>query len=363
MFAEGKSSPFAVLRNFIISMMALTISSVTILAMEPTDTILTSGFRLGRLFRATWRLNFLFPITALALMWRMQDVSLGLMAAGILLFSVILHELAHLVASRTLGGDMDEILVWPLGGLTHPYGRGYLSDHARVLFAGPMLNLVIALSCMTRLSNQQVAEIVQGFTIQTTSDAPGLVVVVQLMFATNMLLFLVNLLPIVPFDSGILLRTYLTDRFSEVESRDLMIRSGLVMGVFGLLLGFVFDQATVVAVSAILVVMHTHENMRWLEMLTDVQEPDVTDDADVNSGSVAEEQLDFGPPLMPMSELPPPEPDHSLIEDQNSLLHEEVLDEILEKLHTEGRDSLSELEVTLLEQLSDRIRRQRRSSL
>lgn len=340
--------------------------------MESTDTILTSGFRLGSLFHVTWWVNCLFPVVVLAFMWSMQDVSLGLIAAGILLFSVVLHELAHLVVSRSLGGDMDEIQLWPLGGLTHPHGRGYLSDHARVLFAGPLLNLVIALTCMTRLSNQQVADIVQNLTIQTTSDVPTLVIVIQLMFATNLLLFLVNLIPVVPFDAGILLRTYLTNRFSEVEGRDLMIRSGLAMGVFGMLFGFVFDMAAVVAVSAFLVVMHTHENMKWLEMLTNGHDPNEPDDEEPHTHEAhtdsrpsrhIEEQLDFGPPLMPMSELSRPETDHSLIEDQNGPLHDEVLDEILEKLHVEGRDSLSELEVLLLEQLSDRIRRQRRSSL
>lgn len=321
----------------------------------------------------------MFPVAALAFMWSMQDVAWGLITACILLASVLLHELAHLVVSRSLGGDMDEIQMWPLGGLTHPHGRGYFTDHARVLFAGPLLNLVIALSCTVRLSDQQITNIVQNFSIQTTPDIPTLTVVVQLMFATNLLLFLVNLIPVVPFDAGVLLRTYLTNRLSEVEGRDVMIRSGLAMGIFGMLLGFVFDIAAVVAVASFLVIMHTHENMHWLTLLSKAEglvEPEPsqqrfdrphTDRADSDHGigfdQEDEDQLDFGPPLMPMSELSPPETDHLLIEDQSGMLHDEVLDEILEKLHVQGRDSLTDLEVTLLEQLSDRIRRQRRSSL
>ncbi|MEP3477878.1 MAG: site-2 protease family protein [Fuerstiella sp.] len=339
--------------------------------MQTTDTILTSGFRLGRLFNVTWWVNCLFPIVCLAFMWSMQDVSLGLVAGAILLFSVLLHELAHLVVSRSLGGDMDEIQLWPLGGLTHPHGRGYFSDHGKVLFAGPMLNLVIAISCMTRLSNQQVTDIVQNLTFQTEDGVPTSMVVIQFMFAINLLLFLVNFIPVIPFDAGVLLRTYLTNRLSEVEGRDLMIRSGLAMSIFGMLLGFVFDIAAVVAVSAFVAVIHTHENLKWIELLTDSNADDEPETAvsDTNlppqkawPSEPVEEQPNFGPSLMPMSEFEPPETDDSLTEDQEAVLHEEVLDEILEKLHLEGRDSLTELEVLLLEQLSDRIRRRRRRS-
>lgn len=339
--------------------------------MDPTDTILTSGFRLGRLFHVTWWVNCLFPVVTLAFIWNLQDVSLGLIAAGILLASVVLHELAHLVVSRSLGGDMDQIQLWPLGGLAHPHGRGYLTDHARVLFSGPLLNLVIALSCMIRLSNQQLTNMVQHFTIQMPPDVTLFYFVIQLTFAVNMLLFLVNLIPVVPFDAGIFLRTYLTNRLSEVEGREIMIRSGLAMGIFGMLLGFVFGNAPIVAVTAFLVILHTHENMKWIEMLTSSHSLDLEDEeSKTNPPEVAikqsedvEDEFDFGPPLMPMSELSHPQSDDFPDNGPNSLQHEEVLDEILEKLHIEGRDSLSDLEVELLEQLSDRIRRQRRSSL
>ena len=352
--------------------MELPLNSVTILrTMEPTDTILTSGLRLGRFFQVTWRLNCLFPVVALAFMWSMQDASWGLIAAGILLFSVILHEMAHLVAARTLGGDMEEIHLWPLGGLSHPHGRGYLSDHARVLFSGPLLNLLIALSCMTRLSSQQLTQILQNFTIQTTPDVSSLTIIIQFMFASNIVLFLVNLIPIVPFDAGVLLHTFLTNRFSEVEGRDLTIRVGLAMGIFGMLLGFVFDQAAIVAISAFLVVFHTHENMKWLQMLTDAaefthpQKESSTHDPRTETGTNKhhDEQSPWGPPLLHKSDHSLRESNESFIEDEDDDLHEEVLDEILEKLHVEGRNSLSPLEVALLEQLSHQIRQRRRSSL
>lgn len=365
MFTEGKSVRFGVLPNFIILALALWTVSVTIPSMEPTDTILTSGFRLGRLFTVTWRLNFLFPIVTLALMWKLQNVTWGLVAACVLLFSVVVHELAHLVVSRSLGGNMDEIQLWPLGGLAHPYGRGYLTDHARVLLAGPALNLVIALSCMVKLTNGQVYNIVQNLTVRVSDFDSPFVVVVQMMFAANLLLFVVNLIPIVPFDAGILLRTYLADRFSEVESRDLMIRSGLVVGFFGLLFGFVFDHATIVAVSAFLVILHTHENMSWLEMLAEQQEDEEAEaeaEGDLGSPESTDQWSNFESPLIPMSQMDSPVTDDTKDDDETGLLQEEVLDEILVKLHSEGRDSLSELEVTLLEQLSNQIR-QRRSSL
>lgn len=337
--------------------------------MDTTDTILTSGFRLGQLFKVSWKLNFLFPIVGLAAMWRMQDVWLGLLAIAVLLFSVVIHELAHLVASRTLGGEMDEIQLWPLGGLSHPYGRGYLVDHARVLLAGPLVNLGIAISCVTRLSSDQISSIVREFALDISPMSSTFQATVQFMFAANLLLFVVNLLPVVPFDAGILLRTYLADRFSEVESRDLMIRSGLVVGVFGLLCGFVFDMTTVVGVSAFLVILHTHDNMKWLEMLTDAEQAETgplttaapsetfADDFPVDD---VDDWSEFGPPLMPLQDLPAPanNSEQAIVNSHD----EHLVDEILEKLHLNGRDSLSESEIELLEQVSDQIR-QRRSSI
>ena len=61
----------------------------------------------------------------------------------ILFISVLLHEFGHCFGARYVGGDADEILMWPLGGLamTHPPHRPWASFFSTAM--GPMVNLVI----------------------------------------------------------------------------------------------------------------------------------------------------------------------------------------------------------------------------
>ena len=117
-------------------------TAVTIRAMYPTDTILKFGFPLGCLGGVKFRISFLLPVAAAALLWRCsQNLYLGLAVVAILSLSVLAHEVAHLLVARSTGGEMDEIDLWPLGGLTEPFGRGYWRDHLQTMLAGPLTNL------------------------------------------------------------------------------------------------------------------------------------------------------------------------------------------------------------------------------
>ena len=122
--------------------------TVTIRDMYPTDTILKFGFSPGRISGAKVRVNFLFAVVAVALIWRLNSFEYGLLATAILLFSVLLHEVAHLVVARSTGGEMDELDLWPLGGLSEPFGRGYWRDHVQTMLAGPLINALLAASCL-----------------------------------------------------------------------------------------------------------------------------------------------------------------------------------------------------------------------
>ena len=43
----------------------------------------------------------------------------ALLYGPILLLTVLVHELGHSLAARRLGGEVDSILLWPLGGLAY----------------------------------------------------------------------------------------------------------------------------------------------------------------------------------------------------------------------------------------------------
>lgn len=81
-------------------------------------------------------IELLFANTQNALGWKNTVVYLG-----ILFVSVLLHEFGHCFGARWVGGEADEILIWPLGGLamTHPPHRPWASFFSTAM--GPAVNL------------------------------------------------------------------------------------------------------------------------------------------------------------------------------------------------------------------------------
>src|SRR5205823_12942939 len=84
----------------------------------------------GRMFGITIRIHILFPFVAVALILRaafekVPGTELTIPGAWvdatlvmtILFLSVLLHEFGHCFAARSVNGDANEVLLWPLGGL------------------------------------------------------------------------------------------------------------------------------------------------------------------------------------------------------------------------------------------------------
>lgn len=153
----------------------------------------------------------------------------GLFCALTLFFSVLFHEIGHVVVARRLGGVADEIVIGPLGGLSAirvPY-----EPHSELvaLMAGTLVNAAICFLC--------------ALTLVITSDGgvdlvpllqPQLAVVRQLTelnleslltlcFWINWCLILVNLIPVFPFDGGRSLHASLTFLWPEYDSRQSLI--------------------------------------------------------------------------------------------------------------------------------------------
>ena len=73
-----------------------------------------------------------------------SDASLyGLFAWGILLASVIVHELGHVLAAWRLGGTTDLIVLGPLGGFHAPHVPREPHREVAVALAGPLASFVV----------------------------------------------------------------------------------------------------------------------------------------------------------------------------------------------------------------------------
>ena len=231
--------------------------------MYATNSILTFSFPAGRWLGARFRLSFLMPVVLLALMWRLQSPLLGLLGGAILLSAVLLHEIAHLFVARLTGGDAEELVLWPLGGLRHVQ-HGFTDRSAIFCYlAGPVANLIVAAFLISPL--HQAGELVVLFNpfagLTVHANEAIMLTTLRMVFVANWCLAFFNLIPLLPLDAGHLLRWFLSLRFEEIETRDLLLRLGLVGSLLGLLAGFVFDISGITALSAFILVLHLHEAM------------------------------------------------------------------------------------------------------
>src|SRR6516162_2385899 len=112
---------------------------------------------IGRLFGITIRVHLLFPFVAAGLILRValqtkppmpeQAWIDAAIVMALLFVSVVLHEFGHCFAARSVGGDAQDILIWPLGGLANCEVPQNPRAHLITAAGGPFINLVLCVVC------------------------------------------------------------------------------------------------------------------------------------------------------------------------------------------------------------------------
>lgn len=134
----------------------------------------------------------------------------------VLLVSVVLHEFGHYLVAVRLGGGADQLVLGPLGGLAPVRVPFEPRSELAAILAGPVVNLVICLMCLTALlvlgsGESQTAAATFSHLINPLSvpfaqelGRPRIdpMVGLQLTLWINWVLFLVNMIPAFPFDGG-----------------------------------------------------------------------------------------------------------------------------------------------------------------
>lgn len=123
----------------------------------------------------------------------------GLITAVVFFASLLAHELAHAVVARGNGVEVDDIVLWLLGGATRMRSEApNPAAELRISGVGPLVSLGLGAVFAT------AAGALAGL------DASGLVVEsVAWLAAINILLALFNAIPAAPLDGGRLLRAFL----------------------------------------------------------------------------------------------------------------------------------------------------------
>lgn len=142
---------------------------------------------------------------------------------GLLLASLILHELGHAAAAWRQGLAIDEVSLWPLGNLQgpQPVPVTRTSEAFLAALAGPLVNLGLAVLCGIGLAFADAEMVLNPFGWDGEgSAAPRLdggraaAAFTTLWWVgwfgyINWVLFLANLIPALPLDGGRMLRAVL----------------------------------------------------------------------------------------------------------------------------------------------------------
>jgi len=149
------------------------------------------------------------------------------------LFGVILlHEFGHCFAARWMGGDADEIVMWPLGGLAMTGAPNRPWPQLVTTAGGPLVNLIIcALTAATYWAISWGHPQIQWNPLTHDYIVPQLLTVqyyLWYIFTVSWALFLFNLLPVFPMDGGRLLQELLWFKIGYYRSMLIACVVGMV---------------------------------------------------------------------------------------------------------------------------------------
>jgi len=165
-------------------------------------------------------------------------------AMGILFGSVLLHEFGHCFGARWVGGEADEIMMWPLGGLafTRPPHRPWPSFFTTAM--GPAVTAAICFVTAVALAllNHSTTAIPwfpfkNGFRSYIPHD--NTTYYLFWIFLVNYALFMFNMLLVFyPFDGGRMIQELLWIKFGYYRSMMFATVVGMIgasiVGVLGL---------------------------------------------------------------------------------------------------------------------------------
>lgn len=145
----------------------------------------------------------------------------GVVAASLLLVSLVAHELAHALMARRAGMSVQDVTLWALGGMTRMERPSTARAAFTVAVSGPLVSLLLggmglgAAVAVAATLNWRIAVAVLGW-----------------LGGVNLLLAAFNLLPAAPLDGGRLLQAVVWWRTGDRERAQRAAgRSGQIVGM------------------------------------------------------------------------------------------------------------------------------------
>lgn len=285
---------------------------------------------------------------------------LGYEAAGLaILFGIVLlHEFGHCIAARKVGGEANEILMWPLGGLAYVQAPPNPFSQFITVAGGPAVNVLICLLTGLLLAVDAGTPRAVPWNFLTGGGiAPRFleswVFWIDRTYRMSYAILLFNLLPMYPLDGGRLLQAILWPRLGRTRATRVSTTVGMIGALVLGLCGLQSGQLMIVAVAAFGYITCMQER-QWLAAAA------VPDDG-YGGYESAGGQDEFNRPrrrgILPFRRWRERALARRLQrkrEEERSM--EREVDRILQKVHDEGLHSLTRGERKLLETATRRQR-------
>lgn len=279
--------------------------------------------------------------------------------AMICLFGIVLlHEFGHCLACRKVGGQADEILMWPLGGLAFCRPPNNWRAHLATAVGGPMVNVVLCVTAGTMLvlitGGRWGLAIPNPFKLDAGLIQPEIArswahMTLFWINALSLVLLLFNLLPIFPLDGGRIVQAALWPRFGYARSMRFTVRVGYVGAIALGITGFVMPSVMLVMIAVFggITCYITHKQLEFAEQF-------MGGEFDLFAASVDQgEPADAEPARR--SRWQRRVERRALRQQQES----GQVDQILHKIAESGMESLSAAEKRLLKRATQRKRQER----
>lgn len=200
------------------------------------------AFKLGKIAGISLFIHWTFSLLILFIVYvnykagqNLAQILWSLLFISCIFLTVLLHELGHALTAKNFGIKTKDITLLPIGGLARLERLPEKpSEELMVAFAGPLVNIVLALVTslfigLPDTSEEMIAQLANGVNANNFFLN---------FYLANIILAFFNLIPAFPMDGGRILRALLSFKFKRHVATKIAARIGQLLALGFVFLGF-----------------------------------------------------------------------------------------------------------------------------
>lgn len=342
---------------------------------------------IGTYWGVSWKIHLLFLFYGLVQLARsfvpikghvaQADTVFILIGISALFFVAFIHELARALVCRIIGGDVVQIIMWPLGGINTHYNPKQWLGQLISNVSGPCANLLVCIILTPYLiflvGNWEYV-IFNPLTpwsvyAQWSISSPTLIMKwLWWINYTSMAMLIINILPMYPLDGSYILHALLWQKLRYRRALEISTITGYLISTLLTIIGLITEAPLIVCFALIgwFLCWQQRRSLAFIE-----GQEDVFDDDAINNlpTEYPDESINTALPNSPDNS----NNDHSIINyPENELSHDSIpyeyqrsdqilkeseeieLDRILKQISESGLKSLTTAEQDLLKRATNR---------